>query len=51
MVLRLNAEINKAVAEPDVTAKLKSVGIEPRSVRPRCSATSIIARCANGPMS
>ncbi len=30
-VSRLNAEINKAVASPDVTAKLKSVGIEPRN--------------------
>ncbi len=34
MVLRLNAEINKAVAEPDVTSKLKSVGIEPRAGPP-----------------
>ena len=31
VVARLNSEINKAVALPDVTAKLKSVGIEPRN--------------------
>ncbi len=31
MVDRLNAEVNKAVAQPDVAAKLKSLGVEPRS--------------------
>ncbi len=31
VVARLNAEINKATASPDVNARLKAVGIEPRS--------------------
>ena len=31
IVTRLNAEINKAVATPDVAAKLRSLGVEPRS--------------------
>ncbi len=34
VVARLNAEINKATASPEVTAKLKAVGIEARSGTP-----------------
>jgi tripartite-type tricarboxylate transporter receptor subunit TctC len=46
IVDKLNAEINRALAQPDVVARLQSLGLEPRTLSPNEFAAYVRAEVA-----